>query len=635
MGVGEIFTELSLLFYRLFLIGSRLRFPAKPIAIKAIILFFASVLLTIIASGTRSWAGGEVYYVASSGRDSNPGTDIAPFRTIEKGAAALKPGDTLYVRAGTYIEALHGIPGGTSWNNPVTVAAAPGHSVTLRAPVGSAQVISFAGPTQRYIIIDGLVIDGSDAQEQVVRIAQDHIRMQNSEIRNLSRRGVGIRVVAGDSTGAMGCCNEFINLNLHDDRADPPTTETAGLLIGSAHNLVDRSEIHSTWGDGIVLLSENFSSAHNNIIRNNRIFDNGKSGSGEALAIAQGIGNLVYNNIVFGNSAGISVAHQASGTKVYNNTVYGNSTFGVYIEPANSDGFGTAVINNILYQNGTNIEEPKTAALLLNNLETDPSFVDPANEDFRLQATSAAIDAGVALAEVQDDRGGVPRPQGATYDVGAYELVGSFIPSAELQKSTAANSASTATTRATSATDTFDFSLTNNGDRSVVRGQSATNEITATLNSEPSQAVSFSVSGLPKGATASFSATHCEPFCSTQLTITTPASARKGKHRVTVTGSAAGTVRTTRFILAVYTATDGVLALGWLDNSSNEAGFYIERKNGTDGIFVRIRKAGRNRTSYSDKKLTVGAEYCYRVRAYNRRGTSPYSNEACGTAGLP
>src|SRR5205814_1593705 len=55
----------------------------------------------------------------------------------------------------------------------------------------------------------------------------------------------------------------------------------------------------------------------------------------------------------------------------------------------------------------------------------------------------------------------------------------------------------------------FDFSLANGGDKSVTRGSSVTNTITATLVSGTSQSVSFSAAGLPSGATASFSAISC------------------------------------------------------------------------------------------------------------------------------
>jgi hypothetical protein len=62
------------------------------------------------------------------------------------------------------------------------------------------------------------------------------------------------------------------------------------------------------------------------------------------------------------------------------------------------------------------------ATSLSNNLTTDPKFVNAAGADFHLQADSPAIDAGIAIAEVTTDFDGVARPQGAAYDIGAYEF---------------------------------------------------------------------------------------------------------------------------------------------------------------------------------------------------------------------
>jgi len=42
------------------------------------------------------------YYVATTGDDANSGTLAQPFRTLGQGVSVLRPGDTLYVRAGTY-----------------------------------------------------------------------------------------------------------------------------------------------------------------------------------------------------------------------------------------------------------------------------------------------------------------------------------------------------------------------------------------------------------------------------------------------------------------------------------------------------------------------------------------------------
>ena len=74
------------------------------------------------------------------------------------------------------------------------------------------------------------------------------------------------------------------------------------------------------------------------------------------------------------------------------------------------------------------------------------------------------------------------------------------------------------------------------------------------------------------------------------------------------------------------------LTLTWVDNSTNEDGFKIERKTGTSGTFAQIATVGAKVTSYIDSTLTAGTTYCYQVRAFNTAGNSDYSNEACGTA---
>jgi hypothetical protein len=43
-------------------------------------------------------------YVASTGSDSNPGTELAPFKTISRAAGLARPSTTVHVAAGTYEE---------------------------------------------------------------------------------------------------------------------------------------------------------------------------------------------------------------------------------------------------------------------------------------------------------------------------------------------------------------------------------------------------------------------------------------------------------------------------------------------------------------------------------------------------
>jgi hypothetical protein len=97
----------------------------------------------------------------------------------------------------------------------------------------------------------------------------------------------------------------------------------------------------------------------------------------------------------------------------------------------------------------------------------------------------------------------------------------------------------------------FDFSLGSSGDRSVLAGSSASNSISTTLLSGSTQPVTLSASGLPSGATASFSSTTCSPSCSSTLTINTTGSTPAGNFTITVSGSGGGLTRTTSFNLAV------------------------------------------------------------------------------------
>ena len=77
----------------------------------------------LLAANLGSAIVGEAatYYMATDGNDSSSGGEGNPFRTISRGVRVLKPGDTLYVKSGTYREALeNNIPRGMSLDNPVT-----------------------------------------------------------------------------------------------------------------------------------------------------------------------------------------------------------------------------------------------------------------------------------------------------------------------------------------------------------------------------------------------------------------------------------------------------------------------------------------------------------------------------------
>ena len=74
--------------------------------------------------------------------------------------------------------------------------------------------------------------------------------------------------------------------------------------------------------------------------------------------------------------------------------------------------------------------------------------------------------------------------------------------------------------------------------------------------------------------------------------------------------------------------------VAWADLSNNERGFEVERGSSATAPFTKIADLPANATSYEDKNLTDAAAYCYRVRAVNAAGPSPYTDPACATTPL-
>lgn len=103
--------------------------------------------------------------------------------------------------------------------------------------------------------------------------------------------------------------------------------------------------------------------------------------------------------------------------------IFVNSTIGsgIAAEPFFDGGGGGQqgmVIQNLLVL-GDAVPDPAPPD---SNMAVGPEvFLDAAAHNYRLVEGSAPIDAGMELAEVTEDRDGVPRPYGDAYDIGAHE----------------------------------------------------------------------------------------------------------------------------------------------------------------------------------------------------------------------
>ncbi len=199
------------------------------------------------------------------------------------------------------------------------------------------------------------------------------------------------------------------------------------------NNIISDNELHAVsivFGCGVALVNCHSVDFRQNEIYNNTYEANNCYGGGLCIWNNHPI---VSRNLIYGNKAarggGIYVGHQiTSEPQFFNNTIYGNeateSGGGLYLRNAAS-----SVTNEIMWNNtapdspGIFIYSGSTVAVNYSlvedwsgpgtgNLDEDPLFVDPDNNNFHLTAESPCIDAG--------DPSSPPDPDGTTCDMGTY-----------------------------------------------------------------------------------------------------------------------------------------------------------------------------------------------------------------------
>ncbi len=178
------------------------------------------------------------------------------------------------------------------------------------------------------------------------------------------------------------------------------------------HNAIYRSMLQTTDGGGIYSYNHD---GKGTAIHHNRVSDHvcgGDGDPGNGIYLDNNSGNfLVHHNLVYNTWTALHYNLASTGMRWFNNTAigFGNSYTGGYTGSA----AGTEVRNNVF----TALVQPAADMILSNNLAspTDPAFSDPQGLDFSLQATSPAVDAGLALPPLTDGFAG------AAPDAGAFE----------------------------------------------------------------------------------------------------------------------------------------------------------------------------------------------------------------------
>lgn len=83
--------------------------------------------------------------------------------------------------------------------------------------------------------------------------------------------------------------------------------------------------------------------------------------------------------------------------------------------------------------------------------------------------------------------------------------------------------------------------------------------------------------------------------------------------------------------LTINVESSHALKLNWIDQSTNESSFVIERKVGSE-IFKSIATVTKNIVSFIDSTVIRDSLYTYRVKSINANKLGNYSNEATGKA---
>ncbi len=408
------------------------------------------------------------YYVATTGGDANPGTQAAPWRTLQRAGDIAGAGDDVIVLPGTYA-GFRPRNSGTALA-PLRFLAQAG--VIVNAP-GAA---NSNGDNIWMRNVDHVVIDGFES----TAAPRSGVAVQGEPDANVT--GVVVRRCHCHHNSRWGIFTGFARDLLLEDNETSYSAIEHGIYVSNSGDrpTVRRNHAHHNNASGIQLNADPLQMGddpndpqgdgiiEDALIEANLIHDNGGAG-GAAINLASVRNSLIRNNVLYANRAtGIAGWDDGEGSNQFgtrDNRILGNTI----VQPSNgrfavsllNGSTGNALFGNILLHLGTRgsvSADPSSQPGLRSdhNIVVDrfsdddvflslaqwrtrgaslglgweqhsliataaALFVDAAANDYHLSASSPARDVGLALADLLTDRDGVARPQGAGVDIGAWE----------------------------------------------------------------------------------------------------------------------------------------------------------------------------------------------------------------------
>lgn len=546
-------------------------------------------------------ASAATYYVSVSGSDSDSGGASAPFRHLSKGAAvATQPGDTVIVMDGTYdnegvLEPNFVVTlsySGTA-GNPITFMAQNRGKAVLDS--GNTSTSSCSGAASyfnlynaSFIVIQGFVIQNAcDSGFQSNDHAHDIVLKQN-EIRNIGNWYI---------TDQIGRDGIFLNNNEYNFTFDSNIWHDIGRTGGNTlhfdHGIYSHAAnvtiVNNIFYNMKAGWSIQFADGANNYLVANNTFafpDTGDGEAGQVMWWGSNTNITFRNNIFYQPNSSAMTQYQAtiSGCVFDHNLVYpvtsvmsGAFNCSVTSNLAGSSydpqfvNVSTAPYNFYVQSNGAGVDAGVNLSQVpfdtMGTTRPQGSSSDMGAYEYIWTGAAPSI-SGVFVSSVtansavvnwttdQSSTSSVRYGQTSNYTnstptdstlvtihaATVSGLTGSStyhfeVVSTNSSGQTAYSPDSTFTTAA-AVSSPFSFSLAaGSSTLSVKQGSAVSDGITATLVSGTADPASFTVSGLPAGATASFSSSSCTPTCSTTMTISTTRSTPASTYNVTVSGS--------------------------------------------------------------------------------------------------
>jgi Endopolygalacturonase len=366
--------------------------PMRGLMNKAKAGFLLFMIAMIIAANyppadsADAHSPGKVYYVATDGDDGNPGTQEAPWRTIQKAADSLMGGETVWVREGVYEEFVTIKSSGSAAAGYITFQAFPGEKPVidgsnLSISSGRSALVQIRGAN--YIVVEGFEIRGlssasSSEYPAGIRVQDggSNIHILNNEVHRIANSSPdgnahGIHVY-GNSKTPLSQIRVSGNQVHHLILGSSESLTISGNVDGFA---VEGNVVHDNNNIGIDIAgfygacsSPCVDQARNGTVADNIVYNissasNPAYGTGSYSAggiYADGASNVVIErNRVYASNFGIEIASENFGKStsritVRNNYIYSNDGAGIIMGGSGTDNGGASsnlIVNNTLYRN--------------------------------------------------------------------------------------------------------------------------------------------------------------------------------------------------------------------------------------------------------------------------------------------